>query len=246
LWFLAVYVVVVAIAPLTVALDRRFGVWVPLAMAVGAIVSDVIGFGLGHPGVRWLNVGFVLLFAHQLGHLCGDGRLDRAPRAVFGAMAVGGLLGLVLLTTSTLFRLFGDVRFEWFPTIGHYPKSLLGTDVERISNAYPPTVCFLLGGVWSIGAVMLLRPWLRRWLDRARPWRLTIGVNAIIMTLFLWHMTAFLLAVLALWPLGLGHQSDSTAQWWAERIMWEAVPAALLAVIVLVVGRFERVRPRPV
>ena len=39
----------------------------------------------------------------------------------------------------------------------HYPKSLLGTDVERVSNAYPPTLCFLLGGVWTIGAVMLLR-----------------------------------------------------------------------------------------
>jgi fucose 4-O-acetylase-like acetyltransferase len=245
LWFLAVYVVVVAIAPVTVALDRRFGGWVPVTMAAGAVVVDVIGFGLGHPRVRWFNVAFLLLFAHQLGHFCGDGRLDRARKALFWAMAIGGLLGLVLLTTSTVFRLFGDVRFEWFPKIGHYPKSLLGTDVERISNAYPPTVCFLLGGVWSIGAVMLLRPRLRRWLDRERPWRLTIGVNAIIMTLFLWHMTAYLLAILALWPLGLGHQTDSTARWWAERVVWEAVPAAILAVIVLAVGRFERIPPRP-
>jgi hypothetical protein len=245
LWFLAVYVVVVAIAPATVALDRRFGGWVPVTMGIGAVVVDVIGFGTGHPAVRWFNVAFVLLFAHQLGHLCGDGRLERAPRALFWTMAIGGLLGLVVLTTSTVFRLFGPVRFEWFPTIGHYPKSLLGTDVEPISNAYPPTVCFLLGGIWSIGAVMLLRPWLRRWLDRERPWRLTIGVNAIIMTLFLWHMTAYLLAILALWPLGLGHQADSTARWWAERPVWEVVPAAILAVMVLAVGRFERIRPRP-
>jgi hypothetical protein len=70
-------------------------------------------------------------------------------------------------------------------------------------------------------------------------------VNAIVMTLFLWHMTAYLLAILALWPLGLGHQADSTARWWAERPVWEAVPAAILAVMVLAVGRFERIRPRP-
>ena len=44
------------------------------------------------------------------------------------------------------------------PGIGHYPRSLLGTDIETVSNAYPPTVCFLLVGIWSIGAVMLLRP----------------------------------------------------------------------------------------
>ena len=72
-----------------------------------------------------------------------------------------------------------------------------------MSNAYPPTVCFLLGGIWTIGAVMLLRPYLQRWLQRRRPWKATIAVNAVIMTLFLWHMTAFLCAVLVLWPLGL-------------------------------------------
>lgn len=106
-------------------------------------------------------------------------------------------------------------------------------------------MCFLLGGVWSIGAVMLLRRALRRILERERWWKATIAVNAMIMTLFLWHMTAYLLAILALWPLGLGHEGDSTARWWAERPVWELVPAAILAVIVVVVGRFERVRPRP-
>jgi fucose 4-O-acetylase-like acetyltransferase len=245
LWFLAVYVVVVAIAPATIALDRRFGMWVPVAMALGAVVVDVIGFGLRHPGVRWFNVAFVLLFAHQLGHMCADGRLDRARTWVFWSMVAGGLGGLVVLTNPAVFRLFGEARSEWFEGMGSYPKSLLGTDVEPISNAYPPTVCFLLGGVWSIGAVMLLRPGLRRWLERERRWRATIAVNAMIMTLFLWHMTAYLLAILALWPLGLGHQADSTARWWAERVVWEVVPAAILAAIVLGVGRFERVRARP-
>lgn len=245
LWFLGVYIIVVAIAPLTVALDRRFGAWVPVAMAVGAIVVDIVGFGFGHAGVRWFNVAFVLLFAHQLGHLCGDGRLERAPKMVFLAMVLGGLLGLILLTNPAVFRPFGEARFDWFPEIGHYPKSLLGTDVEPISNAYPPTVCFLLGGVWSIGAVMLLRPALRRWLERDRAWRTTIAVNGMIMTLFLWHMTAYLLAILALRPLGFGHETDSTARWWAERAAWELVPAAILAVLVLLVGRFERIRSRP-
>jgi hypothetical protein len=83
-----------------------------------------------------------------------------------------------------------------FPHQGTYPKSLLGTDLEAVSNAYPPTLCFLLGGVWSIGAAMLLRDRLSRWLRRPRPWKFTIAVNGVIMTLFLWHMTAYLLAIL--------------------------------------------------
>jgi fucose 4-O-acetylase-like acetyltransferase len=245
LWFLAVYLVVVAIAPLTIRLHRRFGLWVPAVMIVGTIVVDVVAFGLGISGLRYLNVVFVLLLPHQLGHFYADGRLTRQPRWVFWAMVVAGLGGLVLATNPWLFQLAGNARFDWFPSIGHYPKSLLGTDVERISNAYPPTICFMLADIWSIGAAMLLRPKLTGWLRRPRPWKFTVSVNGVIMTLFLWHMTAYLLAILLLWPAGLGHQHDSTAAWWIERIVWEVVPGLILVGIVLLVGRFERPPARP-
>jgi hypothetical protein len=121
---------------------------------------------------------------------------------------------------------------------------MLGTDIEQISNAYPPTICYLLTGIWTIGLVMLVRPALQRWLQRPRPWRFTIGVNAIVMTLFLWHETAFLLAILLLWPLGLGHQHDTTSAWWVERVAWLGVPALILVGLVAVFGRFERPRPK--
>jgi hypothetical protein len=185
---------------------------------------------------------FVLLLPHQLGHFLADGSLDRLPRKVFWWMVVGGLVGLVLLTNPLIFEPFGVVRFDWFPGIGYYPKSLTGVDQELVSNAYPPTLCYLLGGVWTIGAAMLLRPRLARWLQGARPWRFTIGVNATIMTLFLWHMTAFLVAILVLWPLGLGHASGGTARWWIERPLWIGVPALILAGVVVVFSRFERPR----
>ena len=60
------------------------------------------------------------------------------------------------------------------------------------------------------------------------------------MTLFLWHMTAYLIVILALWPLGVGLQQDTTVAWWLERPIWILVPGAVLGVIVLLVGRFER------
>jgi hypothetical protein len=241
MWFLAFYLVVVTIAPLTVGLHRRFGWKVIWIMVVGAVAADVAGFTVD--GIwRWCNVVFVLLLPHQLGHFLADGSLDRAPRRVFWWMVGAGLAGLVLLTNPLIFEPFGAMRFEWFPGIGYYPKSLTGVDRELVSNAYPPTLCYLLGGVWTIGAAMLLRPRLARWLERPRPWRFTIGVNATIMTLFLWHMTAFLLAVLALWPMGLGRAEGGTARWWLERPAWIVVPGLILAVLVVAFSRFERPR----
>jgi peptidoglycan/LPS O-acetylase OafA/YrhL len=240
LWFLAVYLIVVAVSPATVWLHRRYRLWVPALMVLGAFAADYVGFVLGHPGYRWFNAAFVLLLPHQIGHFYADGTLPKLSRRVFWCMVCVGLGALVLLTNSWIFEAFGAARFHWFPGIGYYPKSLLGTDVERVSNAYPPTICFMFAGIWAIGAVMLLRPALSRWLRRPGPWKATIYVNSIVMTLFLWHMTAFLIAILLLWPLGFGHQVDSTARWWVERPVWILGPAAVLAGLVAIFGRFER------
>ena len=246
LWFLAVYLVVVCISPLTVALHRRLRWWVPAVMVAGTVIVDAVGFAGGHDGVRYLNAVFVFLLPHQLGHFYGDGSVARWSRTALTAMAAVGLGGLVVMTNPWVFRLAGDKRFEWFPGIGHYPRSLLGTDVEKVANTYPPTVCFMLVGFWLIGLVLLLRPELTRWLQRPGPWRATITGNAWIMTLFLWHMTAYLAAILLLWPLGFGRQHEPTARWWLERPLWIAVPGLVLAALVALFGRFETQRRRRV
>ena len=240
LWFLLVYLVVVCVCPLTIALHRRFRWWVPGVMVVGTFVADGLGFIGGQDGMRYLNVVFVLLFPHQLGHFWGDGSVDRWPRNALWAMTTFGLGGLVLATNPWLFELAGDDRFRWFPGIGHYPRSLLGTDIESVSNAYPPTVCFLLVGFWLIGLALLLRPRLTRWLQRPGPWKATIAGNAWIMTIFLWHMTAYLVAILLLWPLGFGQETEPTARWWLERPLWIVTSGVILAGLVVIFGRFER------
>lgn len=241
LWFLLIYLIVVVISPLTIRLNRRFGWWVPALMAAGAVVTDVIGFGMGSRAVRFLNVPFTLLLPHQLGHLYGDGRLLKAGRRFFVGMVSVGLISLVLLTNSWVFEwIGGQSRFEWFPTIGHYPRASLGTDSEPISNAYPPTLVFMMVGIWTIGAAMLLRDRLNRWLMRERPWKATILANSLTMSLFLWHMTAYLVAILALRPLGFGRELQATARWWVERPLWVFVPAVILVLILRLVGRYER------
>ncbi|MGZ5213140.1 MAG: hypothetical protein ACXWXM_05415 [Actinomycetota bacterium] len=70
----------------------------------------------------------------------------------------------------------------------------------------------------------------------------TIAVNGVIMTLFLWHMTAYLLAVLLLWPHGYGRETDSTLRWWLERPLWLFFPGLILFGLIAMFGRFERPR----
>jgi hypothetical protein len=135
-------------------------------------------------------VVFVLLFPHQLGHFLGDGIAQRWSRGAASAMVLGGLGGLVVLTNPPLFRLAGHRRFDWFDGIGHYQRSMLGTDVETVSNAYPPTLCFLL-------------------------------------------------AVLALWPLGFGQEQTPTIRWWWERFVWVGAPGVILVGLVVAFGWAE-------
>ena len=58
-------------------------------------------------------------------------------------------------------------------------------------------------------------------------------------------MTAFLCAVLVLWPLGLAREHDSTAAWWLQRplIIGRLGRCSSLGLIAIF-GRFERPRPR--
>jgi hypothetical protein len=240
LWFLPVYLVVIALAPPMLALHRRFGLGVIVALLVAILAVDLVGFAGGVSGVRYLNVLFVWLLPHQLGFFYADGRLPALSRPTLVAIALAGLGLLLVLTNPPLFRALGDVGPEWFHGLRSYPKSLLGTDLEPIANTYPPTLPMVAMTLWSIGVAMLLRDVANRWLRRVGPWMAAIYVNSVIMTLYLWHMTAYLLAILALWPIGFGRQTESTWRWWLERPLWVLAPGAFLAVLVAIFGRFER------
>jgi hypothetical protein len=230
LWFLFVYLAVIAATPAVLRLHRRYRAAVPITLVAGVALVDVLRFGAGVPGIGWANLALVWLFAHQLGFFYGDGSLVRAGRRVHLAMAGIGVAGLVALTN-----------------IGVYPRSMIGTDVERISNMNPPTACLVALTLWLVGLAMLVREPLSRWLMRPRPWMAVIAANGLIMTIFLWHLTAYVLAIIALRPLGLGRETDTTATWWLERPIWLLVPALILGVFVAVFGRFERPArsPRP-
>lgn len=250
LWFLPAYLIIILLAPPMLWLHRRFGIWVIVALTLLAALVDLVGF-VGHShGFRYWNILFVWLLPHQIGFFYGDGRMQKLSTRFLTVMALCGLAVMILLTTPWI---FGGQGPDWFNGLANYPKSLLGTDNEPVANTYPPT--FVMVGMiyWSIGVCMLLRKAGQAWLQRSkRAWMTTIWVNSVIMTLYLWHMTAFLLAILVLWPLGLGRQTvdapvfmryQPALSWWVQRPLFVIVPALFLFGIVLLFGRFERPVP---
>jgi hypothetical protein len=89
-------------------------------------------------------------------------------------------------------------------------------------------------------AYLLHRP-LRSWLHRRRPWMVVVAVNSMILSVFLWHMAAAVVAVVALYGTGLIPVADiGSAIWFAHRIPWLAACAVVLGMMVLVFSPIER------
>jgi hypothetical protein len=209
--------------PLMLGCHRRFGLLVPLTLAILAVLVDWLHFRAGIPYIRWFNTAFIWLLVHQLGFFYADGSLTRRGRLFPALMALAGLTGLVLLTT-----------------VGGYPRSMVGTGFEKISNMSPPTVCIIALALWQVGLAMLLRDPIQRWLRRRGPWMAVIWTNASIMTIYLWHLTAYAAAYLIFLPTGWARSTEITAGWWLQRLLWVAVPALVLMPLIAVFSRFER------
>ncbi|HVF53070.1 MAG TPA: acyltransferase [Actinomycetota bacterium] len=223
LWFLAVYTLVVALSPLMLALHERYGARVLVALVSTAVVVDVIRIAFDLTAVGYLNFATVWLFAHQLGYFYGDGALLAFSRKVFVGTAVGALVLLALLTGS-----------------GIYSPSMVGMVTEAASNNSPPTICLMVLTVWLTSAALIVRPYFVRKLESRRTWSAVIAANSMIMTVFLWHLTALLIAVVALYPLGFPQAEGGSALWWAWRPVWLGVLTIILSGLVAVFARFER------
>ncbi|GAA0218806.1 acyltransferase [Cryptosporangium japonicum] len=220
LWFLGVYLGVVGLAPLLHAAHRRWGVWVPVVLVAASGIVDGVRLLGGVEAIGALNVALVWLAAHQLGFLYADGVLTRRVGA---GLVAGGLGGVVLLTV----------------VLGWYPVSMVGLPGAPVSNMNPPTLALVAHGAWLTGLVVLARGPVTRWLARPSVWTGVVAANGVVMTVFLWHLTA-LFALAAAVSVGLPTPAAGGALWWATRPLWLAVLVALLLPLVLVFRRFER------
>ena len=224
-WFLAAYVVIVTLAPVALAIWERFGWWSIVGGTVLAGLADLLSIAGGIVWVGFLNYIFVWATVHQLGYAWVDGKLTGTTRRV--ALALVGLVATVALV--------------W---LGPYPVAMVGLDPAQVTNSFPPRVTLAFLGMFQAGVVLAFEPVLARLVQRSRPWVFVVGVSAQIMTLYLWHLTAMVIAIgigLALGGIGFMIEPLS-AQWWLTRPIWFAVLALLTVLLIAMFGRFERPR----
>ncbi|MBG6064359.1 acyltransferase family protein [Micromonospora ureilytica] len=267
LWFLVAYLAAVALTPPMYALHRRFGLAVPLGLVVLVGLGD-LGRLSGPEGLSYGNYLFGWLAVHQLGFAWHDTRAvpppagqtappqtqtdttaqtapppaetdaagpstpDRAGvrrrrlptsrRA--GLVFLAGGLGAVLLLT----------------VLGPWPVAMLKVPDERLDNAAPPSLALLAVAAGQLGVILLLRGPAERLLRRTGPWQLVIGVNLVVLTVFLWHLTAAILLIGFLDAVGtLPTLAVDTAAWWAWRVPWLLLLSAVLVVLVAIFGPVE-------
>ena len=221
-WFLVVYIVVISLVPWVYKAWQRFKLGSFWMLVAAAILVDLAVFTLGWKALGWVNYIFVWVAVHQLGIAWQDKYLKNTF-----IWAIGGFAALVALVT-----------------FGPYPISMVSVQGEEISNTLPPNLTMLALGIFQGGLLLSLEAPIRKWLDKKKVWTATVLINGMIMTLFLWHVTALILVsgiALALGGIGLGI-APGTSTWWLTRPIWILVLSTLLLTLVPIFLRYERLR----
>jgi len=223
IWFLAVYVFVVVLVPITYAAWQHYGFKSFGILVLAAVIDDLLFFAADLQVLGWLNYAFVWLAVHQLGYAWRDGYMAGARQGL--TWVVGGAVVLVGLIT-----------------IGPYPVSMVSVPGQEVSNTLPPKIAMLALGIVQCGLLLSIEAPMRRWLSRVIPWTAVVLVNSMIMTVFLWHLTASTLAIgCALWFNDVGLKIlPGSDTWWATRPVWLSVYLVVLLPFALGFGRFER------
>jgi fucose 4-O-acetylase-like acetyltransferase len=226
-WFLSVYLIVSALVPFSWALWQRLGLGSFWLLAGGAVMVDLLSLKFDVPYINFANFLFVWLGIHQLGYAWNAGKLTPAKAALLG---FGGAVILGLLV--------------W---LGPYPVAMIGVPGSDLSNSMPPTLALFALGVAQTGLALALEPAGRRMLDNMRVWTATVLLNGMIMTVYLWHLTAFVVVMIAAWLLGgIGlYAEPGSSAWWLARPVWFALYIVTLLPMIALFARFEAARTMP-
>ncbi|WP_432050882.1 acyltransferase family protein [Verrucosispora sp. NA02020] len=243
LWFLAAYLVVVPLTPLMYALHRRFGLAVPVVMALLVAAGD-LGRAIGYETAALPNYLLGWLAVHQVGFAWYDARrgdCDRAGNRGAGHRAGRWTRCLPMSRRAAVVLTAAGLGVAVLLTaVGPYPVSMINLPGQRLDNAAPPSVALLAVATAQLGLILLLRERAERWLHRSRPWQAVIAVNSVVLTVFLWHLSAVILLVGALDRLGvLPTPPAGSAAWLAWRLPWVLLLTVVLAALVAVFGPIE-------
>ncbi|MFI6509586.1 acyltransferase family protein [Streptosporangium sp. NPDC050855] len=221
LWFIGVYLVLIALLPVALWLHRRYDVLALIWLAGAALVVDVLRLRYGYEAAGWLNMIIVWGLAHQAGFFYD--RVVALPRRFDAAILWTGL-----------FSLFGLVYS------GIYPGSMVGVPGDKLSNMAPPTFVIVALLIFQIGLVEVVRPSMERLLARPRWQGVNETVNRFALPLFLFHTTGMAIWVALTWWLAGGRPAALVRpdlSWWLERPL--AVAGALVCTlpVIMLFGR---------
>ena len=225
-WFLAVYVIITLMVPVTHGLWERTGPVSVFAFGLLAVGVDYVAFTAGVEWLRWVNYAFIWLAVHQAGYWWHQGHPGRGIPVVL--IAVGAL---------ALWLLVG--RFG-------YPVSMISIPGAEVSNSSPPTAAMMAIGAVQAGIMLLAARAVARWLNETHRWAWVILASSRMMTVYLWHTTA-LIALLGLSLLVDGYGLTTTPGgigWWASRPLWLVALAVMLVPFILVFGWAETTAQR--
>lgn len=220
LWFLGVYAGAVVATPMMIWFHRKAPVLTMVVITSGIGIFEVIRLRAGSGWVPYISSSLVWLFVHQLGFFWRDGTFTH-ERGTARSLVLAGLSGLMVLTN-----------------LGTYPRSMVSLQGES-SNLFPTTPCVAALATFQLGLVLWLRPVVSQWLQRRGPWKFTVSLNAVAMTIFCWHMTALVGAIGIYTMLGGSLMGEATGSWWMQRPLWLILPGVLLALLVAVFSRIE-------
>jgi hypothetical protein len=222
MWFLAVYLMAVMAAPFTFVAWEKWGVKTLVFGVVVAVLVDIIRIRFGLEWLGNLNYMAVWLTIHQAGHAW-----DRRPSVKAGWVMAAVGLGCMLVLTS----------------VGPYAVSMVGVhDAAAMGNNGPPTVALLALALFQAGLLIAFTPRLERCLKKETPWSMVILASAFSMSVYLWHMTAMVILVLASITVaqGLIQAVPLSATWWMTRPVWIAILILITLPLVALFQRFER------
>ena len=222
-WFLAIYTMIVLLAPASYALWLRWGFVSLAAFILLAIFVDFAFFQLDMKVFGWSNYFWVWLAMHHLGFAWRDGRI--------------GSPILLLILGVVCFGVFASLI-----SIGPYPVAMAGSPGDEVSNTLPPKVTLIALGLAQFGLLLAIERPMQRILAGLRVWTCTVIINTMIMTIYLWHMTVLLLVLAGAWVadgFGMG-MAPGSAQWWWTRPIWLGLLTVLLIPCALMLSPLER------
>ena len=222
LWFLPVYLLLIALTPAMLAAHRRWGLAVPAVMAVCAAGVDIAVVGSHVPVIGFANYLLVWGSMHQWGFAWQDRSLTR-PRWRPYALAAAGATTLTALVV-------------WGP----FPVDMIGAG-GHTGNTSPPSMALLAFAATQAGLALVFEPAGTKLLEQPRRWRVVQRLNPAVMTVYLWHMVPVIVVAIAIYPrFAVPQPSVGSWQWWALRPAWIAVLAAILIPLSVAMMRLER------